>query len=327
MMYGAAGDGVTDDTAAVKAAIAANSHVLLDRRYAVNTGVGGYILAASDLAGKTIAGIDRKNAGLITTSNLIVIAPGTDCTLRNFRITGTHAGSIQIGVSLENGVRDVLCEGLWFDDLAIGSYASGTSFGIVGPSNKFHGCHYTAASTAAGVGHKAALQGEYTRHVGCDFSGLSVGIRIGAGNVDVLGCTFGGNDTCVELLGNDGSTVTNDGHGLFADNRLVHSTHLLVQTGALVNGHYFSRNYWNAGDFAFAAGAKRIKFLGDILDTITGVSYGGTSATAAQVTWIDVDQTAKYIGPESIGVSPNVESGDRTNVTYGWAASTDTRTG
>ena len=233
-MYGAVGNGVSDDTIALQDAIDSGFPVYLSNKTYLTTG-----LTITDNV--TIIG-GGYNSVIKTTSNAPVInITGSNNTIRGIRIEGNSTGTSQNGIQAIGNVgftlyylNNIISECYFlnlggsgiYGEYIIGSSTGNNHEGIYTASNNiFKGCLY---------GINMGVRAEYSNFVNNKIEACTNGINIVGGNNNVIGgqivdCTNG------FILG----VGANDSHSSASGLMINHNTNNIVATSA-ANGYLFN---------------------------------------------------------------------------------------
>lgn len=214
--FGAVGDGVTDDTAAITSAIASGKTVDFGS-------YGDIYLISSSLtlnAGQVLKG---SGATLKTVSNINMIVMTSDCVIENLTFLGNSTGATQRGVFIDGGVsfnavsrtRTINCT---FKNLG------GVGYYVTRVVNNHEGNQLSSSTFRnCGTGIDIAERGEYQVVSGCNVDTCTIGISIVGGNSVISGSVFSDCDTNV-YLGAGG----NDAHGAITGCAINHGVNYSI---------------------------------------------------------------------------------------------------
>lgn len=139
--FGAVGDGSTDDSVAINAALTfaatVNRGVVLSRAYGISKTI-------TVPANTSLIGSSRSSCGLVVraSANINAVTVNTKSTVKNFYINGSYASqSSGAGVRVVNSATDVLIDGLEINDCKDRFIAVGSSCERVQIINNL--CNYT----------------------------------------------------------------------------------------------------------------------------------------------------------------------------------------
>lgn len=218
-MYGAVGDGATDDSAAFTAAIATTKEVVigaknyrvattittLDNTCIRGTGLNSIISVASNIAAITIGGING--------------------TFENFQILGSGSGAAQNGITaVGNGSFNLYryytrVSKMLFNDLGnAGLYTTNTIGDDSGSEHQ--GTFYVTdcRATSCSLGYFMDTRGEYNVFTNCLADNNVTGVRFNGGNNSWTGGNINDNTTGVYI-----GSGTNDGHGVITGAKINHN--------------------------------------------------------------------------------------------------------
>lgn len=274
--YGAVGDGVTDDTAAIQAAITASTGSVLfpAGAYLISTMLSTADGTPLKLYGEGKASIIKKGA------NIDMISLGKRSIMRDLYLDGNGATYTGRGVIITTGSVDntswrkiINC-----DIMDTASYAVEYTAAIAGYSSTMMMCRMVpSGATVAAVKYPAAAETN--------------------GNRTILGC-WSASNPLVDLAGsNDSTTVGNNGGTLiFSSNtkKAIVAGNRFSSTGLglTVDGiqHSITGNVWAESAITFAAtfigGAWKSNYtVGTITDSTTGSASNATSIDIEQTTY------------------------------------------
>lgn len=214
-MYGAVGDGITDDTAAINACLNSNLNVLFYGKYKIS----------STLSIKTDQYIYSNNAEILFTSDTLIALQAYDVTgwsingklkiKGNGKTNNTAAGLNIIGCSR------YLVTGLSVFDVSgwgiIIEHGSGASEGNRGERGLLSNIFVKNCWEGVRYGNLA----EYTSFTNVQISACNLGLNIMGGNVTIQGGNVTENTNGI-LLG--GTLSTNNSHGIISNMSINHNT-------------------------------------------------------------------------------------------------------
>lgn len=276
--YGAVGNGTTDDTAALAAAIATGSHVFIpkNKTYRIvgtdGGGVSGLFAATKLNAGQMLIGEDRLTSVIKVTGNGRGVQVGNNCVVSNLKFTG-DSGAFNAGLALYG--TGFILDGLTFTGFTGDNSANGGG-GIFGIgwnalTNWMDGStisNIDLISNTTGLNLPARC--EYVNITNVRALRNTTGIVVRAGNTKLSNIQASGNTTGVAIL-----SGTNDGHGVISNSTLNHNTTNL-QIDGLTLGFKLVGVMMYAGNVTISS-SERVIFVGcDFED--------GTTTLTANVT-------------------------------------------
>jgi parallel beta-helix repeat protein len=257
-MYGAVGDGVTNDQAALQSAINSGSMVILGEK---NYRITSELSVTSNV---TIIGSGKLSIISATTNIVLIRITGDYNTFKNFTFKGTSstggAGATHFGLWVDGNVGLTLTR---INNIVEGCYFINLYWGVavrnmVGSSSatKHEGAFKLSNCVFTGnlVGFYALSRGEYNTLSNCDFYGNTTGVYFIGGNNNLIGGQVVDNTTGF-LVANG----TNDGHSAAVGVKFNHNTTNLQCTNSL--GYTFSACQFFAGSILLTGTGKN-KFLG-----------------------------------------------------------------
>lgn len=234
-MFGAVGNGSTDDQAAIQAALATGKTVVFDgtKNYRCNTSV----------TVPTDAVIEGNGAIVSTTSNihLFVCNPGTNAQnayINNLNFLGNNTGAGQLGINLSTyrmRITNCTFRNFNYAGLYVVTTAGATDYeGGVQVSN----CYFENNN---GRGVYLYTNAEYNNFVNCTSRGNGYGLSIRGGNNNWVGGKITDNTVGVEL-----QNGSNDGHGSVTC-ALINHNGTQVSATSVTNNFLFANNMFYAG--------------------------------------------------------------------------------
>ena len=257
-MYGAVGNGSTDDQAAIQSALNTGRTVVFDgtKNYRVNSTV----TVPSD------AVIEGNGAIISTTSNIGIFtcSPSTNAqnaVISKLNFVGNNTGAGQLGLNVSTyRMRVSNCTFRSFNYAGI--YVTQTA-GVADYEGgiMISDCYF---ENNAGRGLYLYTAAEYNNIVNCTSRGNGFGVTIRGGNNNWVGGKITDNTVGVELVNG-----TNDGHGLVADALINHNT-TNVSATSVTNHFLFTGNMFYAGNITLVTNTG-IRFDGN--------EFGGSGGT------------------------------------------------
>lgn len=231
-MYGAVGDGVTDDQAAINAALAASDFVFFGSK---NYRVATTITTDDD---DHIMGSGNSTIISVASNIAVITMAGINNTIQNLQILGSGSGAGQNGITaVGNGSFNLYrynCRviNVFFNDLGnAGMYTINTIGADSGSEHQ--GTYYAlnCRATSCAVGYLMDTRAEYNTFSNCLADNCPIGLRFNGGN----NAWTGGNvvDCAVGVYIGSG---TNDGHGVISGGRINHSN---VTCSSTATGYTF----------------------------------------------------------------------------------------
>lgn len=291
--FGAVGDGVTNDYAAVQAAVATGKNVFFGGKYLVNGASPAINVVTPN---QRLFGFGDESQ-ILTTSNITVIKivqPAEGASVESLRITGNGLGAAQNGIGASDlaggqGVRDLRILNVTFENLANAGLILFNAPGgqVVGP--QIIGCRVTA-DAAHGITTTFGMWivVEYTTIVGCVIGqgvGVVEGLRLQAGNIMVSGSEI----TRCTNIGVHIVAAGNDGHGAIVGCEINHNGNLgagsanVLVDDTIANGMPFvGCNIYGAATriaIGVAGPTHGIRFVGCAIDVAEVDLAAGTLGT------------------------------------------------
>jgi hypothetical protein len=282
-MYGAAGDGVTDDTAELQAALDAINTagggclaLRADRTYLITANLTAY--ANTRITGQGLSSVISS----VTNDDFIVVA-GNNVTVDNLLLSGTWgAGSSQHGISV----------GAYLGFLAINVHTyglGGRSFNVTASAGNFQGQAFIGCTARLNLnpgGTGFYVSGQYAKLIGCETYGCAVGLVMNAGNIVAVGCNVNASNTTGVHVTSNASGASNDAHCVLDGCNINHTdtnndalyvediTNGLVVTGCHI---YYGDIYLESSD--------GVRFVGCTID-VDNIYFDGSQGTAFNTnTW------------------------------------------
>ena len=215
--FGAVGNGVADDTAAIQAAIATNKSVDFG-------GKGNTYLISSSIVLNSSQEVFGSGAKLKTVSNTAILILASYSRVRNLHLEGSGTGASQRGVSIDGtgtfaAVSRTQVTGCTFSTFGGAGYYI-TRVVDAHQGNTLSSCTFTNCNYGIHIDER----GEYTTVTGCNIDTCANGIRIIGGNTAVSGSVV--SDCTIGILVGRGA---NDAHGTVTGCLVNHSTQYAVK--------------------------------------------------------------------------------------------------
>ena len=276
--FGAVGDGVTNDSAAMTAALAAvagGGTIQLGAKTYLISGSAPYNVPAF----VCITGYGDSSVIKTTTDNAVFIPSGDHTTFLNFKILGSGAlATSQIGIANQNlgagagtGFHWMRIDGMTFDSLGAAgvlTYQIPAPIATVTP-------YFTALisnSRAWQCGRGLWLLGEYSTVSGIQIDGCGVGIECEGGNQVYIGGTITACTTGFKLDGGG-----NDAHGVVCGMEINHNTTNIFVWNNEANGEKFVDCMIYSGDILLQS-THAVQFIGCHID-INNYYFDGSIGT------------------------------------------------
>lgn len=232
--YGAIGDGVADDTAAIVACLAANDKVAFTQEYLVSATID----VAND---KTLFGYGATSR-IVTVSDINIFKIiGYNTTFDNltFEGSGKDSGLVnQIAIWRDRGASSQT-------ERQNNKVINCTFLNMGGAgfySTRHRGLNYMGGSLVTScfargcnVGFYCALQGEYNSFVNCQASECNDGAYFIGGNNNWVGGQLTGNNNNFRL-----GTGLNDGHCTIDSAKINHGVNYNILADDILNGYRFT---------------------------------------------------------------------------------------
>lgn len=252
-MFGAVGDGTTNDQAALQAAVNTGKSVICDgsKNYRVNTSV--------QIPDNTV--FEGNGCIISTTSNIHVFyiyTMGQNCYINNVNFLGNNTGAGQLGINLSTyraRVTNCTFRNFFYAGMYVVTTAGAADYeGGVQIAN----CYF---ENNTGRGLYLYTNAEYNNVVNCTSRGNGYGVSIRGGNNNWVGGKITDNTVGVEL-----QSGSNDGHGLVAC-ALINHNGTQVSASGITNNFLFANNMFYAGVITLTSNTG-IRFDGN--------EFGGT---------------------------------------------------
>jgi len=215
-------------------------------------------------------------------------------TVRGFTFVGR--GRSNATYPLQGGIKIVDCSNVQISDCYFDSmpyYCMMTnSTHISDQSADFGGINLVNVTmTRSKIGFYAATRGEYVNVVASTIADCDTGLLIGAGNINVQGCSI----LDCSVVGVDLITDVNDAHGVITGNQINHNA-LSFRGDGIVNGEFIRNNNIYYGDMEFTD-CVAIVLTGNTIegsemyfDNCTGIQIEGntlpnTATTTITTNW------------------------------------------
>lgn len=276
--YGGNPDGVTNNNAALTAAIATGKNVFVPR--------GRYVLSAGIQlqAGQTIFGVGY-NSVFKTSANDRMLWANDNTTIAGLRFVGDGKGS---GKTFQSGILLFSCikfdiSHCWFDSLAGAAQQNGGG-GIYGSaisaSNSAGGRISNCTFYNNNGGLVLSQRSEYITISNITAENNTVGVGIGSGNIVLNGAIIENNRTGILIY--DG---TNDGHGVISSVLSNHNdTSLAIRGIAHDVGFQITNSDFYYGKLSFT-NSHNIRFVNCNFDQLDSVSINGSTNLQRSSCW------------------------------------------
>ena len=230
--YGAVGDGVTNDAAAINAAITAASAA-----QTVFFPDGNYLIGSTSISVNKTVNILGGFASITVTGNVpAIVITANNVKIEHIRIIGSGKASgstAQHGISSDGyyymGYRMVECYNMG----GAGVYIKNTNVSSLRYGARMTECYFNGNN----IGYLADISAEYITSTNCCFQYNNSGVIIRAGNNSFSGGSI--SDNLVVGVKLEGATLNslyvNDGHGVFSGVLINHNA--TKSAGTYVSGY------------------------------------------------------------------------------------------
>lgn len=278
-MYGAVGDGTTDDQAAIQNAVNSGKRVFF--------GAKSYLLSStvSIPSNANITGSGSLSIIKTTTAIISFTITGTNAHISNLKFLGNQTTN-QVAISaigtgavpvapFVTGTRVDMCH---FDSLYTGLYTL-NSFNPTTYDGAYYvsNCVFTSNTNA---GAELGLAGEY-----CVFSAGNVfyannfGLYLIGGNQNVTGNKFNNNTAAIRIIGG-----SNNGKHDIVGNTINHNVTYSIWATSVSNGFYFrANNVFSSGQF-YMQSCTDVQILGN---TFSEGAASFSNLTCTNVNWVN----------------------------------------
>jgi len=243
--YGAVGDNVTNDSAALTAALASGCHTLILGSKIYYT--PGTFTVPSGMA---ILG-QGWSSGLRSDSNATILNCQSinDWVFDGFKVIG-NGGSSQWGIKVgtvgtaNSGSTRGVVSRIFFDTVG-GSGGGGGFYFAQNPFVTYMGVLVSdCIARTCGTGFYFGDRGEYCAVANCSAESCTVGAEIVAGNIGWVGGALTANTTNLKL-----TAGSNDSHGSMTGVKINHAITNALVAGAITQGFTFSDCHFYDGQF------------------------------------------------------------------------------
>lgn len=276
-MYGAVGDGVTDDATAINNAVASGKFVRFGNKsykilstinipsYAKLDGSGrtSIILASTAINMFTINGVRAEISNLTFQGNN---------TVNQIGISAIGTGAVPVAPFV-TGTKVHQCN---FDLLYTGLYTL-NSFNPTTYEGAYivTGCEFTSCTNA---GAELGLAGEYNLFTGNKFHSNNYGLYLIGGNQTISSNSLTFNTNAFRIIGG-----SNNGKHLIIGNTINHNTTFSVEATSVSNGFRFEGNQvYSSGQF-YMSSCSDVQIVGNTFSQ-SAVSF--SNLTCTNVSWI-----------------------------------------
>lgn len=297
--YGAIGDSVTDNKAAVNAAIETGLTVVVPKGYYFSSGAFNQLKANQTMIGEGNQSIFKISGNTRT----VVLNNGSEVVMIKFLGSGKTGANFQSGI-FAFGVTRWKVSHCWFESFA-GAAGPNGGGGIqcaaIAPANSDGGQIISCYFYNNNCGSNFQERSEYVNVTGCTFGSNTVGIGSGSGNMSFSNCTLQNNGTNIKLYAG-----TNNGHSIFSSCNINHGTTKNLDCVGQTNGYTFSGCNLYDGSISINT-STGIKFIGCDLVGL-GVTYTLT-ITGNSTVLIDGSRFPTLAGGSNRQLNLTVEAG------------------
>lgn len=316
-MYGAVGDGVTNDQAALQSCVNSGSECRLqNKNYFSSTSI-----VLPDNA--VLSGMGALSI-ISTTANISLISiQGINTTVQDLTLKGNDTGAAQDLYSMVgNGAFTLYRYGAILENVLLldagraGVYVTNVVGSSSGTKHEggFRGNSVRASSCA--IGFLFDTRGEYSSMTNCHADNcVSYGVRMNSGNNNWTGGAI--NDNLVGVYLGSG---TNDGHSVMSGTKINHNG-TNVQSVSTANGYMFDGCMLYAGNVSLN-GATGIKFHSCEFSTFS-ISSTTSTSEFKDCYFVTTPTSISFTGTPPAFWNTTVLTGVYTNM-YGMLGSTST---
>lgn len=297
--FGAVGNGVAEDTAAIRAAIATGKDVFIPEGVFLSSATGANTTIYTLNPGQKIFGLNRKKSIIKTTSNARIIAIEPGCEVNDLGFLGDNskassADQYQCGVFISTDDTLWSINNCYFKNFGGNDNTNGGAIraGSINTTNSIGGSISNVQMDNCYYGITLLSRAEYINFNNIKIDQSHVGIYDAAGNNPKTDVTIQQCDTALIQFGG-----TNNGHSVTGNSNFNHNTVNLVVDG-ITNGQLYNGVMLYAGDV--------------IIRNSKGVRFSNCDFSTGTVT-LTAD-TGLYRSGRYVTMSTNVVSGESFNV-------------